>query len=622
MGFLGELRKRKVFQIAIGYLAVSWLAVQVADVALGAFHAPDWALQTVILLFALGFPMALLMAWALELTPEGVKLDTDRKGGKRMLAISATLVALALVWFFRDGMLPTPVAGGGANAKVRPARAPARVDGEDAQKRSIAVLAFADLSPERNQDYLSDGLAEEILNQLAQIEGLDVRARTSSFAFKGKNEDVRIIGRKLDATYLLEGSVRKAEERLRITAQLIRASDASHLWSKAYDGDLKNIFAMQEQIARDVATALSVKLDVGDLSIAAGGTTNVAAFEKFLQARAATARIDESGGIRSVELLREAVALDPRFGAAWVSLVQSLYDLPGELGSRPPDAKRELADIFARNLRTAPDAPWTQHLLAYDHLAHYRWEQADAALAKVSSTPYGSRRTADPWANPPIYLKWARFFATGRAADAFRLTDDWVSSDPLSLFASTVKIMFLPYLGRDAELEAELRRSRTLDGDPTSAERTRLLHMMGRADTPSSAMRAQFALVAGTASKGSLDDRLFQRIDDPAAMRTELRKAFDNPAEAASLRSIIQYADGLGDRELAMQALIKAVANPTWRTPYQLGYLLWYPYKTGLRQDPRFKQLVRDIGLVDYWRNTGNWGDFCKATSGDDFECR
>lgn len=622
MGFLGELRQRKVFQIAIGYLAVSWLAVQVADVALGAFHAPDWALQTVILLFALGFPMALLMAWALELTPEGVKLDTDRKGGKRMLAIAATLVALALVWFFRDGMLPTPVAGGGANAKAAPARSPARVDGEDVQKRSIAVLAFADLSPERNQDYLSDGLAEEILNQLAQIEGLDVRARTSSFAFKGKNEDVRIIGRKLDATYLLEGSVRKAEERLRITAQLIRASDASHLWSKAYDGDLKNIFAMQEQIARDVATALSVKLDVGDLSIAAGGTTNVAAFEKFLQARAATARIDESGGIRSVELLREAVALDPRFGTAWVSLVQSLYDLPGELGRRPTDAKRELADILARNLRTAPDAPWTQHLLAYDHLAHYRWEQADAALAKVSSTPYGSRRTADPWANPPIYLKWARFFATGRAADAFRLTDDWVSSDPLSLFASTVKIMFLPYLGRDAELEAELRRSRTLEGDPTSAERTRLLHMMGRADTPSSAMRAQFALVAGTASKGSLDDRLFQRIDDPEAMRTELRKAFDNPAEASSLRLIIQYADGLGDRELAMQALIKAVANPTWRTPYQLGYLLWYPYKTGLRQDPQFKQLVRDIGLVDYWRNTGNWGDFCKATSGDDFECR
>lgn len=616
MGFLAELRQRKVFQIALGYLALSWVAVQVADIALGAFHAPDWVLQTVILLFALGFPIALLMAWALELTPQGVKVDMDRRGGKRMLGVTVTLIALSLAWFFRDGW---PMHGLGTAAMVEAAESKpvAAVRDTDAPRSSIAVLAFADLSPERNQEYLSDGLSEEILNQLAQIEGLDVRARTSSFAFKGKNEDLRVVGQKLQAMHLLEGSVRKSGDRLRVTAQLIRARDASHVWSQAYDGDMGNIFAMQEQVARDVATALSVKLEVGDLSRVAGGTTNVAAYEKFLQARAATASIDATGGKQSVELLREAVQMDPNFGAAWVSLVQSLYDLRGS------EVEQELAAILVRNVRNAPEAPWTRHLLAYDHLAHYRWADADAALAEVSSTPYGSRRNADPWANPPIYLKWARFFATGRAEEAFRLTDRWVESDPLSLYASTVKLMFLPYLGRHSEVAAELQRSRSLEGDHFLAERTVLLDMLGRADVSPSQLKVQFARVLKIAGPDSLDARVFRLIDDPAAARRELRAAYEDPRNSAStLRVIIQYADGLGDRDLAMEALRRAVANPTWRTPYELGYLLWCPYKSGLRGELRFKQLLREIGLVDYWRATGNWGDYCKPKGPEDFECR
>lgn len=622
MGFLAELRQRKVFQIALGYLALSWLAVQVADIALGAFHAPDWVLQTAILLFALGFPIALLMAWALQLTPDGVKVDMDRKGGRRMLAITATLVALALGWYFRDGW---PVHGRGTAPGANTAEAkPAPVDQRiEATNGSIAVLAFADLSPERDQGYLSDGLSEEILNQLAQIEGLDVRARTSSFAFKGKNEDMRVVGERLQATHLLEGSVRKDGERLRITAQLIRARDASHVWSKAYDGDMGNIFAMQEQVARDVATALSIKLDVGDLSRATGGTTNVAAYEKFLQGRAAKASIDDAGGQQSVELWREAVQLDPNFGAAWVSLVQSLYDLPGSLEERPREVEQELAGILARNLRNAPEAPWTQHLLAYDHLAHYRWAEADAALARVSATPYGSRRNADPWANPPIYLKWARFFATGRAAEAFQLTERWVVADPLSLYASTVKLMFLPYLGRDSEVAAELSRSRGLDGYHGLAERTALLHMLGRAEVAPAQFKAQFARLVELTGPDSLDARVFRLIDDPAAAQKELRAAYDSQRKSGEpLRVIIQYADAMGDHELAMEALRSAVVSPSWRAPYELGYLLWYPYKTGLRADPRFKQLLREIGLVDYWRTTGNWGDYCSPTGPEDFECR
>lgn len=182
--------------------------------------------------------------------------------------------------------------------------------------------------------------------------------------------------------------------------------------------------------------------------------------------------------------------------------------------------------------------------------------------------------------------------------------------------------MFLPYLGRERELSAEIERARSLEGDHAPAERTLLLYMLRHGDTRGNEFRSQFARVAAAYGPGSLESRLFQRLDDPDAARTELRKAFADPVEGVrSLRSILQFADGLGDRELAIAALRKSVTQPPWRTPYQLGYLLWYPYRTQLRRDVRFKELVREIGLVAYWRESGQWGDYCRPSGASDFEC-
>jgi TolB-like protein len=535
-------------------------------------------------------------------TPTPTPAHKGRMPSALQAVLIAALAAGSILLFQQIGTRGKPPAPMPAAAAAPAARV------------TLAVLPFADMSPGHDQEYLSDGLSEEILNELAQIAGLEVRGRTSSFAFKGKNEDMRLIGEKLDAGYLLEGSVRKSGDQLRITAQLIRAQDASHLWSKTYDGELKNIFTVQEDVARDVATALSVKLDVGDLSRASGGTTNIEAYEKFLQARAANARNDGSGNEQSMELLRGAVQLDADFGAAWVALSQGLYD------SERPELEKELADNLARNVRMAPEAPWTQHLLAYDHLAHYRWVEADAAVAKVLGTAYGSRRLVDPWANPPIYLQWARLFTTGRAAEAFQLTDAWVRTDPLSLYASTVKIMFLPSLGRFEELPAEIRRSRSLSGDHWVAEWSALMGLMSGGASPD-AIKEQFALFVRDEPKGSLNRRLFERLGNPAAARAELHKAMDDPHYAWQTRVLAEFADAFDDKELAITILRKEALEPRWRTPFNLGYLLWYPYKTGLRSDPRFKDLLRQIGLVDYWRKTGVWGDYCRPTTGDDFEC-
>jgi TolB-like protein len=486
---------------------------------------------------------------------------------------------------------------------------------------SLAVLPFANLSADPQQEYFSDGLTEEILNALAQVPELRVTGRTSSFSFKGRNEDLRSIAKQLAVANLLEGSIRKDGNRLRITAQLIDGHDGAHLWSKTYERELQDVFTLQDEVSRDVAQALAVRLDVGDLSSGSGGTTNVAAFEKFLQARSAKARNDTSSAEQAVELAREAVALDPGFGAAWVSMVQSLYDLPGSYARRPADAARLIAQALEGNIRTAPDAPWTQHLLAYDHLAHFRWAQAADATARVLQSAYGSRKMVDPWANPPIYLRWASLLVVGRVAESFQLTEDWVRTDPLNLYPSMVKIGFLSYPGRGSEVPAEHERSKTLAGDHNYVELLFLMrYLLPHEAMGSAAVKRQMAEMLRNGRYPALLDSIFGKLDDRDAALAQLRAALKSPALRDG-QLLLALADHFEDRDLALELLRRQVVEPAWRTPFQTGYLLWAPFKTQLRTDARFKALVREIGLVDFWRGSGNWGDFCKPVGADDFEC-
>jgi TolB-like protein len=485
------------------------------------------------------------------------------------------------------------------------------------------VLPFANLSADPEQEYFSDGLTEEILNALAQVPELRVTGRTSSFSFKGRNEDLRSIAKQLAVANLLEGSIRKEGNRLRITAQLIDGRDGAHLWSKTYERELRDVFTVQDEVSRDVAQALAVRLNVGDLSSGSGGTTNVEAYEKFLQARSAKAKNDTANGEKAVELAREAVALDPAFGAAWVSMVQSLYDLPGSYRRRPADAARLIAQALEQNVRATPTAPWTQHLQAYDHLAHYRWAQAADATAQVLATPYGSRKVVDPWANPPIYLQWASLLMVGRAAESFQLTDDWAHTDPLDLYASTVKIGFLSYSGRGAEVPAEHERSKTLAGDHSGAEYFYLVrYLLPHEPAGSAALKHQLTMMmGGNADSSSLQGRIFLKVADPEAVLAEIRTALSDSSTRADWHMLMAFADHFGDRDLTFALLRKQVVDPAWHTPFWAGYALWFPFKTGLRADARFKALVRDIGLVDFWRKSGNWGDFCQPMGNEDFEC-
>ena len=243
MSLIAELKRRNVFKVGAAYLVIGWLAGQAASIGFPAFDAPAWALRVFILVLMLGFPIALVMAWVFETTPEGVVRETRPAGGRWIYAIAAVLAIAAVGWFVLADTaekgpaekgpeaIPGPVASVSAGPS-KPEIASGPFSAFSASSKSIAVLAFTDLSPAKDQEYFSDGIAEEILNALVKVKDLKVAGRTSSFYFKGKNEDLRRIGETLGVAHILEGSVRKQGEKVRITAQLVKADDGLHLWSE------------------------------------------------------------------------------------------------------------------------------------------------------------------------------------------------------------------------------------------------------------------------------------------------------------------------------------------------------------------------------------------------------
>ncbi len=333
-GFFRELKRRNVVRVGIAYVVVGWLAVEVAGVLFDTFGTPDWVLKTVIVLIGIGFPFVMLFAWAFEITPEGIKKTRDvplsasvtaSTGRKLDFVIIGTLVvALAyFIWERQSLDVAAPIESQPL-AEVQPAESAAETAEAEAAavNRSIAVLPFVNMSSDTEQEWFADGLTEEILNSLARTPDLLVAARTSSFGYKGSSEPIPTIAAGLGVDHVLEGSVRKGGDRLRITAQLIRANDGFHLWSETYDRTPDDIIAIQEEIAIKIATALHTAMDPEALAeMMSTGTRSVAAYEAYLLGIGAMQASGESGDIYlwldARDAWENAVALDPDFSAAY-----------------------------------------------------------------------------------------------------------------------------------------------------------------------------------------------------------------------------------------------------------------------------------------------------------------
>jgi serine/threonine-protein kinase len=337
--FFAELKRRNVYKVAIAYAVVAWLLMQIASQIFPFFEIPNWAVRLVVLLLVIGFPVALILAWAFELTPEGLRRtevadELPKKSARSRAWIYIVIVAGAIsvgVFFFGRHTATSKQSGL-----------------TEVPAKSIAVLPFVNMSADKNDEYLSDGISEELITALSKITGLQVKARTSSFAFKGKSEDIQKIGELLHVSHLVEGSVAKAGNRLRISAQLIQASDGNHLWSDTYDREMQDIFAVRSDVAQQVVQALQVKLGVeATRALTQKPTENLKAFQYYMQGRASTQRRTRDDLLAAIRYYQKAIEEDPNYALAYAGLADA-YGTLGFYGYIAPIEARRKQEEAAR----------------------------------------------------------------------------------------------------------------------------------------------------------------------------------------------------------------------------------------------------------------------------------
>ncbi len=434
----GELKRRNVVRVAVAYAVVSWLILQLTDVLMPLLALPEWVDRLVFLLLVIGFPLALIFAWAFELTPEGLKKEKDvdrtesitqNTGRKLDFAIIAVL-AVALVFFVSTHQWGSKT----GNAKI--------VD------KSIAVLPFVNMSSDPEQEYFSDGISEELLNVLSKIPGLRVSARTSSFQFKGENLDIIDIGQQLNAGLVLEGSVRKAGPKVRITAQLVDARSGFHLWSETYDRELENIFVLQDEISAAIVMALKehlgLEVEAAPRVIAAANTE---AYEAYLRGRHLVAQSTPAATEDAVHEFERALSHDPDYALAHAELaiatVFVMRNSSEAIARAAPHVERAMAlDPTLAEAHAATGALSWRQLKLEDALTHFRHA--------VQINP-----------NYVIVYVWMGSllnFDLGRYDEAFQMRATAMRLDPLSIPTIVYYVQALIERNRLAEADRELEK--------------------------------------------------------------------------------------------------------------------------------------------------------------------
>jgi TolB-like protein/Flp pilus assembly protein TadD len=601
MSLLQELKRRNVIKVTVAYIVVAWLVAQVLQLVFESFGSPDWVMKTVLVLMAAGLLFAVFFAWAFELTPEGLKREKDvdrsqsitpQTGQKLNHAIFA-LMALAIAYFAIDKFVlrgePQPVieqAGTAAQPTTdtnvtEPEPEPAA----RAENKSVAVLPFVDMSPEKDQEYFTDGLTENLLNALAQLRELKVAGRTSSFAFKGRNEDLRSIGEQLGVAHLLEGSVQKAGNRVRITAQLVNADDGYHLWSQTYDRTLEDIFAVQDEIASEVAEAMQVTL-LGKASPAPEKVSELtgAAYNDYLKGLYERNRGTVEGNQRAMEHFQRAIEEDPSLALAWAGMALSRAYLTGfDDEDFAPGYEKARASAL-RALELDPDLPEAHLALSEIQQAFdWDWAAAEASLDRAIALRPGDSE---------IRMKRAQLLSTlGRKQEALAESRTAAELDPLDWPAQHSYARALIMDEYSEQAHAIFERLKALD-----PERPVLHWSMGRmfavggdhekALEEYRQEKLEFLALCGQATS-------YHHLGQKDQALTALQKLISTVGESASYQIASVYAQW-GDVDNAMSWLERGY---TIRDP-GLQYLVPDWFFDPLREDPRFQALLRKMNLA------------------------
>jgi TolB-like protein len=617
MSFYSELKRRNVLRVAAGYIVSAWLLIQIAETILPLFGLGDGPARLIVILLVIGFVPALIVSWIFELTPGGLIKDKDidqiqatvASSSKRFDQIIMLVLVLALSYFAFDKFV---LSESREHAIAENARKEALVVALETirNNKSIAVLPFADMSENQDQEYFADGMTEELLNELAQLEGLNVTGRTSSFAFKGHNQDLRDIGEQLGVAYILEGSVRKQNDELRITAQLINTQDGSHLWSRTYDTHLDDIFHIQENIARSVAGALSIALDVeGRNHLPGTGTDSVEAYDVFLEGRAAK---ESDGNIKLAAVFyQRAIDLDPEYAEAWAalgaSIAMSSFSLPLDQVRAVQEHGRELV---VRAIEIDPNLA-----SAYSMLSGFQWARGDW----IGATEYQRVFSALAPAIIPARMGGTNILGkSGRIRDALEVDEMWRQLDPLDYFAMTIRAEHYIQAGRYAAAEAELANIARLTSDTDQAIELRRMLMAFSKGEPDRIGETLQNYVEVDSRVANIVSAVLEEFDSPAPeVLVVLQRLYDEATEMTGEGRLVtaSLAVHFGDPELALEIMSKELRVNLMRVGR-----LWYPHFSEMRKLPGFKVLAADIGFVTYWRKYG-WADFCRPLGETDFEC-
>jgi len=460
--FFSELKRRNVYKVAITYAVVGWLLVQAASILLPTFEAPTWVMKAFVVFLALGFVISVMISWAFEATPEGLKRTENvppdavlptwspRKFATFIIAVAVIAAGLLAFNLFRTKPTTPPTTAAPITNK------------------SVAVLAFANLSDDKGSEYFSDGISEELLTVLQKIPGLHVAARTSAFSFKGKNATAQEIGQKLGVAHLVEGSVRKAGDVVRIAARLTQAETGEQLWSENYTRDLKDVFAVQTELAQTIVGQLRGQLTDGAVDPAAkaaiqaqvqaaekGGTKNVEAHQHYLQGRFYTNRHSEKSAGEALVEYQRAVELDPAFALAWAGLAQThvwYCNFSTEMGRAGFDAHLARArETAARALALEPNLPEALRARADIQLNFdFDWKGAGETLrTALALAP----------ADPSLLTDAGTLaIAKGDAAGGIALYREAVALDPVNPLARSFFAFNLALTGQFAEAQTEYPR--------------------------------------------------------------------------------------------------------------------------------------------------------------------